>query len=371
MAVTTAPTLKRVAAIERLRVRASEATERLSVPTVRAVVDGLRFAFPLAQIAQQTGLSEADVLDIAGSLGTWLTHVHGGSEATYLFAADLEQQQLFRAADEGIIIPLGFERRGDQRRDVARSVACIVRREPDDTELSRWIDRKYPAAVGVLSGRDVYTVWRVAQLGRLAELDLVSKSPSYAQVVVSAFDLLDVTLSDAVTGIDSLVATAGTSLTDVLDLAALEDAVQKVSWLNEGQFHRIAKLLAQAASSGSASSMKALARELRVFARIVSGSTAWPPTSIAGLTEGQVNRLVERAGLGIAADARKVESDIRARLIEMGFRNDVDRLLPEAMRAVSADLEDQFWLAIEARQAGDSDWRLQLDEALLEHASAS
>ena len=369
MAVTLTSALKRVAAIERLRVSANAAPPRLTPEQVRMVVDGLKFAYPLERIVESSGLAADAVLLLTGSLGTWLTHVHGGSEATYTFAIDHEQQQLFRPGDEGIVIPLGFERRGDQRRDVARSVAAVITHNPDDTEISRFIDRKYPAAVGVLSGRDVYTVWRVAQLGRIDEMDLVSKSAAYAQVVVAAFDLLDTTITDALNGVaylTELAESATSAFGSAEDLADLADACIKVSWVNEGRMLRLTNALDRTQASQSDSAFRSLLREVRLFARASATPGGSPPRSIAGLTEGQVQRLVEQAGLGPAVDARKVESTIRQKLIAMGLRNDVDRLLPEAMRAVSAEVEDQFWEALTARQNGDTEWRLILDEALLE-----
>jgi len=357
--------LQRVPAIERMRESANEQVERLSLSTVRAVVDGVTGAYNLSAIAQSAKIDESSVMDIVAELGTWLTHVHGKAEVSVRLAIDEEQPSLFAQPGGGdVVVPLGFERRGPHRRDLSRSIASICARQPDDTELGRWLDHKYPSEVGVLTGSDVFLIWTLARLGRLDEIDLLPSSRAFTQVVIAAFDLLDVGLTDARGGVAVLYLTGMGEMP--VDIEQLQIAATKAAWLGEARMARISRFLGL---GDSASSQRGLENELGNFAREVSANQQlWLPRTIASLGEGQVLRLVQRAGLGKADDHRKTEAEIRNKLIERGLRKDLDRLLPYAMRAVAAGAEAEYWAAIDARVSGDPDWRIELDETLAAHS---
>jgi len=363
--------LPRIPAIERMRER-SAAMTKVTVATVRSVVDDLTASTPLSTTASRLGMEESEVLDIVADLGTWLTHVHGKASdpAPAVVAKDKTGQlSLFDEVPAGVVVPAAYSKWGEKRRDVSKAFLAIVRRQPDDSEIQRWIDRKYPNAVGVLSGRDVFTVWRIAQLGRLGEIDLVSSAPAFAQVTVAAYDLLDVSLSDAITGMVQMFKMTKVDFAE-MDLDVLENAITKVAWLGESRVRKISKLLAAAKESGDVWAADSLQRDIKAFMQEVKANPFWRPSKVSMIGEGQILRLLDRAGLGIPEDARKTESEIRRKLVDMGLRKDIDRLLPDAMRAVAAKAEDAFWSSIQSRLLGDPDWRVELEEALAEHASA-
>jgi len=351
--------LSRVPSIEKLRDRATQETDKLDISTLTAVVNGLRSVSPLAQIATQVALDETEILDIVADLGSWLIHSHGMAEGEIVSAASMKQQALFQNKKKGVIIPVGFEKRaGEKRRNVAKSVRAIIVHDPDDAELARYLDRKYPSDIGVLSGRDVFVVWRIATLGRLDELDEASDLRSFAQVMVEAFDLLDVTLADAEAAKQSLIAGC------VADMEELTSSLVKLAWLNEGRIKKTISLLERAREDASDSAIQTLQRDLAMLTRELAESPRWRTDSIGALTQGQVLRLIERAGLGRAEDARKIETEIRRRLIEAGLKNDLDLLVPDAVAAVRMGQEEVFWNAVEDRASGVSNWRAKLDSAL-------
>jgi hypothetical protein len=182
---------------------------------------------------------------------------------------------------------------------------------------------------------------------------------------VAAFDLYDVTIANAAEGL-SVLRHYGLG-DDELDLDAIGQAATKVAWLDEGRIRRTLSLLEQAREYDNSVAHEALRRDLRALS-YESELPQWHPSSIAALTKGQCKLLVERAGLGLPENIRRTEAEIRSKLIEKGLRSDLDRLLPDAMRSVQADLEDLFWDAIEARQAGDSEWRRDLEDAFRAYA---
>lgn len=367
--------IDRVASIERLRERSKTQVQRLKNTTIRKIVDGLRAGTSLSEIVKQTRLSETEVLDIVAGLGTWLIHVHGSvpegavvkpttkatSKKSPAKTKKVEVQLSLLGNPNNEPVPSGFEKRAPHRRDVVKSVGSIIYHNPDNVEITRWLDRRYMSTSGVLTGADVATLFLVAQLGRLSEMGSLTPSPAASQAIVGAFDLFSVSISDARDGVKEL-AEMGTAKQPI-DTEKIKHNVAKMAWLDESRARRLLTLAEQAEEFGDRASQEALEQNLRSFAREAS-RTELNPTSIAALRRSQVLRLIERAGLAKSEDLKRTESSIRNKLIEMGLRDDLDRLLSDAMRAVHAKCESEFWKALEARKAGDSDWRARLQKSI-------
>ena len=391
MEMTSKTVLTKVPAIERLREQAKASTSRIDLASVRCVVDGIIAGLPLDAVARGTSFVETQrldddgnaktltpaeqVMDLVAELGTWLVHVHGTKKVAYSVAAECEQLSLFalpetstpvaskrskKAKKPKVVIPLGFERKAWHKRDVTNSIIAIVLNQPDDEELSRWLDRKYRSDVGVLSGKDVHTLWLLAQIGRIEDVDKMSKEPAFAQVMVAAFDLLDVSLTDAVGGLSTLYEMGKHKIP--LNVERAQRAATMAVWLHEARLSQVINLAQAAANDRSGETY--LLHELERLASYIEGHRSIRPLKLESLSGGQVQRLVERAGLGRQEDERKLEAEIRRKLTEMGLRKDMDRLLPMGMRALNVGLESTFWSAIEARRSGDPDWRYDLDEAM-------
>lgn len=355
--------LKRPEVIDQLEKLATVEVRRFTLEQVVMFVEQLRSGTPSATIASNTGLTEPEVLDLGAKLGTWLTHVAGSVDVKIEVAATQEQPQLFVNPDaDSVLIPVGFERRTKQRRAITRALATVIKHNPDETTLSRFLDRLYPSKTSVLTARDVFMVWRFAQIGRISGLANISPNhPAFCRTIVAAYNLLETAVFDAEAAVRQLI-------DETTPVESLADACIKVRWMNEARIGRLERLVALAQSGGSA--VEVLRRGQRTFAIEVSAvPSAWFVSDIAHLFEGQILRLVQAAGLVNEESSRREALEIRSKLIEIDSANgsvlskDLDLLVPEGLRAKRAGLEMEFWDAIDSRISGDPSWRDHLEAA--------
>lgn len=375
-------------AIERLRSAPKVEMDKPTVAQLRGIVDGLALVQPLSDIAAQTGLEESRVLDLVAKLGTWLTHVNGGSGAVPVSRADESQQILFQVAasarprpggDERqsgrkqhpslasrsrreseppkVYVPLGFERRGPHKRDVSRALAAVVVADPDDATLTRFIEREYPTRSRVLTFTVLSSVWWHAANGYLDNIDTLNPdNPVLGELLVEAYDLLAASISQAQEGIKALYDG------DVSDLDRLAHACTKARWLAEAEIARLERGVNAARHDPKATPV--LRRELAFFHQRVVANWRSYDIGVGELNAGQVRRIAEAAGIRVETTSRAEETEIRNRLKEMNFTSDLDRLVPAGLRAAEAGAIDTFWEAMEERRAGRVDWQERLAEAI-------
>lgn len=354
--------VRRPQVIDRLEELAAVEARRFSLEQVTTFVELLRSITPADAIAAATGLPEDAVIDLGAKLGTWLTHVEGSVDVKIVAAAKLQQSQLFQDPESStVVIPVGFERRAKQRRDIARALATIIAHNPDEATLSRFLDRLYPSRTSVLAARDVFIVWRFAQVGRIDGLSNISPNPAFCRTLVSAFNLLDTSIQDAENAVATLVDQTATP-TDLVE------ACVKAAWVNEARISRLARVCTRAVEEPQ--TVEILRRAQQSFAfEVAAAPGAWSFTDIAQLLEGQILRIVQAAGLVNEETSRREALDIRSRLIEIDMEHgsdlskDLDLLVPEGLRAKRAGIEVEYWEAIESRLAGDPAWRDQLEAA--------
>lgn len=354
--------LKRPDVVERLEQLASHEVDRLSLDQVSMFVQMLKDGRSASDIATATELTETDVIDLGARLGTWLTHVLGAVEANIEIAAKTQQPMLFPGPDQ-VVIPLGFERRAKQRRDVVRALATILVHNPDEATLSRFLDRLYPSKTSVLAARDIFVVWRFAQLGRINDLASIATNPAFNRTMASAYYALETAIADAEAGLRVLS-------DDTADPADVRTACVAAKWIHESRITKMERLASNVCDAGAAPEI--LRREQRYFAREMAAAPhLWCFTSIEQLREGQIRRIVEAAGL-VGDDGRRDALDIRNRLVALGeesgfdLARDLDRLVPEGLRAKRAGVEDLYWEGIEARIGGDPHWRDIFESAMVE-----
>lgn len=368
-------------AIEKLRklVETSTPPTRLTAVQVFALIDGLKAVKPLADIASDVGVPESEVLDLTAEFGTWLTHVNGGSNAELSFVVELEQQLSFDIgppvlsnvftdpqATPTVSVPLGFERTAPHGRDVAKALAAIVVVDPQEDVVTRFLARRYASTAKVLTFPLVASVWRFATLDRLDDLGSINpKNMVFNELLVSAYDMLEFARRDCNDAVRTL------AVGDVSDLQALSDAAARCRWVNEGEITRLERSIEMAKASPSSVSL--LTKELEFFqATVRARPDLFLVASIEDLTEAHVRRIGQAAGLAVDGENRSLESDIRRRLHELGLASDVDRLVPEGVRAASAGLTDTFWEAMSRRVDNDPCWDEDLLEAFeLSDSSAS
>jgi hypothetical protein len=351
--------MARLAALEDIATSTTTST-RLSIDTLIGVVEGLRTVTPLETLSKNLKLSEDEIFKIVTGLGTWLIHAHGAAPGDIAYASDQNTEDLHQSPTT-VMVPLGFDRRRGRRYDVKLSIRAIIVHDPDQAELARYIDRQFPNETATLIGRDIFALWRLATTGQLHRLQDGSMSKSWAGVMLEAYDLLDVSLADAHRAARELVSV------DALDTTRLGDALTKLAWLNESRVRRVSALLEMSQEDESSQSARIVERELELFVKELCARPAWLTPSIDKLTQGQVLRLVERNGLGLDPETRRIELDVRRELTARNLKRDFDLLVADGVRATLLGASDVFWSALDARAEGDHDWRDSLD-ALLETA---
>ena len=389
--------------IETLRqdlAKQSEAAPRqITLEQARGVVDGLVGITSLADIATATGLTEDEVLDVVKRLGTWLTHVHGGSNATLVKSADVGQMPLLqipaspepgakkrnkptepaankrkKAAerDERVVtIPAGFEPRAPHKRDVRKALASIVVHRPDNTSLVRWISREYPSETKMLTYTAITAAWNFAHFGVLDKLSEIAPNPGFMTVLLQAYDTLDVARLDAIDGLRTL------ARGDVSDLQVLANACAKCRFIAEGEIVKIercidivaaetADLVARSVDLDKTrpSSESTLLRELRWLAeRVRVQPRRYMIEDVGNMQPSQVLRIAQMAGVPVEGGNRQAEAEIRERLAALSLSADADRLVPEGLRAARLDLLEEFYEALDRRADGDPNWNHVLQRA--------
>ena len=346
--------------VARLRLLQSpDVSEQVTLPQLQAVVAGLRSAYSLTELAADSGLSTDRVLDELVQLGLWCSHVWGASN-TELNPAASEQLVLFQpppGTDQPVTVSASLT---EAKRDISLALAAVAAHNPARSDLRRYLDRRYPPDLAVLTFAQVAFVHRAAQLGRLDDLESVNEDNlPLARVFVAAFDLLTVAVRQARAAV-RLLASA-----DVSDLPAVRDATIAARFLGERRMAKIERLVDMAESSETSQGVALLAKELRFFGREVdAASGVWLLSGIEQLSDGQVLRIATSAGLRVEASTRTESFEIRRRLANLGLSADADRLVPEALRATDAGCADQFWEAMQRRADGDDAWSVELQAAL-------
>lgn len=339
--------------LERLRAQASEQEKRYTIEDAKGVVAGVVSGLPIDVVARQAALTTEEVFSLVGKLGTWLTHVHGAA-AVEIQSERGTQGRLFalERPSTKVLVPIGFERFGPEKRSVARAYAAIALYAPDDATLLRFIDRLYPPETDVLDAQMVFTVWGFFRLGRIEDIPDVTTSPAFNRAAADAIQLLQNAIERA--------EEAFMVFSD-LDASpeALGQACQLAPWTAEGKIRRLGRLVELSPRAG-VRSLRAMQREI-IAEGAVPGT--WRFEGPHQLTEGHVLRICEAAGFHVES-RRRDENEIRRKLVDAGLKADIDRLLPEGLRARDAGVEDEFWEAIRRRVEGDPDWRTELSAAL-------
>ncbi len=329
--------------------------DRPTVETLTAIIRGLKSIVPLPTLAAQLKMEPEEVLRTITGLGTWLIRAHGAAPGAIVYASQQRQLSFFQATPGTIVIPLGYDQGA---RDTSRSIRAILVHDPDASELSRYIDRQFNVDAQVLTGQEVLDVWTVAALGLLDRLQHGSSSPRWAGVMLEAYDLLDVSLTDAHRAARQIAAA------DPTDVETVQDALTKLIWLDEPRLRRLSDLLDACRGDASDAAVLVVEREVTMLAREIQSRPRWLAADIAHLSISQVKSLVARNDLAHDPGTRRIELDVRRRLADMDLQRDFDLLVPDGVRATAMGGADVFWTAVEARIAGDPEWRQPLADLL-------
>lgn len=372
----------------RARLASLQEARRVTAQQVRTLVQALGYCQPLDRCVAATGLTPDEVFDLVSEFGTWLTHVYGSADVEVVRHSN--QLQLFypgekvtntgrikapkRSREERrrraaravryvanphrvpsglgrvpVVVPVGFEVSSRQPRDVAKALAQIVVRDPDESICARFVSRRYAATAPVVTFPLIAAVWRFATLGRLGEIHEVNPDDrEFLATAIAAYDLLEVARASAMEALHYL-------LSGPEDLDAIAAACAKLHFVAAGEMQRLERIVELARTS--AESRRLLAQELGFLAqRVRSAPRNYVLRTIADLNDGQVMRIAQAAGVETNQPTRATEAEIRRRLDELGLAADADRLVPLGTHAIAAGLEVEFWDAVGLRADGDPDW---------------
>jgi hypothetical protein len=336
------------ATIETLRSELASRPARPTRHTMRRIVEGVRSSEAATVIGAAIGFPAERVVALVAELGTWLAQVKGKAEAPTV--VDGAQMSLFGPGTT-LVVPEGFGRRPGLRRDVTAALAAITYHDVSDDDLARFVSRRYRSRSEVLTILELTGVHLYARLGRLEGIVAVSTDETFRSLVVTAYDLLESSRAAAVAGVRTLIGDPDTP-------EMVLDAAKAAEWLAPVEFARLARTAELAITSGDDRSMR---RELRFLRqRVVEDASRYNPRSVGDISEGQVRLIAVANGIDPEGPSRTEELRTRDRLKDMGFRSDLDHLVPEWVRAKAANADEVFWSAMDARLNGDATWAEQL-----------
>lgn len=395
------------AAIERLRAMVPEPVTKVTVKQVVEILDILSESpwYGPDSLASQVGLSAVEVMDLIRDLGTWAGQAFGTDDSVAVVEAvdaalsdDNGQLQLLPShRADTVVIPLGFERR-ITRRELDRAIGNVIAlnrtvrtaaelaaskglshkdraqykaladqaRAERTAVISRWLLRRYHEIRQVLTYPVVAGVHRVAQLGRLGELDSLAlgrngwRNTELARVLVEAFDLLDVARLDALAGLADLSAVAD-DIEAHHQAERIRRAVAKTRWVSQGDIGRLADALERSVEVGYD---LGLLRQLRIVAGKATNNADWRLGDISTLSDGQVMRIAEAAGLSTEDSSFEDEATVRRMIAAAGLEVDSDLLFSDGLRVVRAGLSEAFAEALSRRASGDPEWAADLNASL-------
>jgi hypothetical protein len=365
-------------AIQRLRDRTQARATPITLDQVATVVAKVQEGnCSLDAMSAAAKLTSDQVIGIIVDLGTWLGQsikagagaiVSEHDEAPGPVEGTGAGSQSRAHTDDYVVLPPGFER-ALVGRDLSKAVSQIVRADPSEPMLRRWLMRRYHHIHQILDFGVVASVHRICQIGRLGEIDqLADRNGEFqaelARVLYEAYDLLDFARDDACKAVMRLTEKVGTPLLGDTTLTAVARDLHQASWLQEAAFMRLRRLIDEAKQSGSQSRLEIGLAQLRRAATL--DPVTYLPTAVAMLNDGQVRRLAEREGLRITGTDHQEADTVRNWVAAAGMTSDADLLVPAGIQALQAGLGDTFCDALERRSEGDLDWADELNGALVE-----
>ena len=269
-----------------------------------------------------------------------------------------------------VVIPFGYEHGAYQTRNIDASLRALVRSRPTDAEIERFVVRHFERPTAVLSADHVHLLHWMLRNGLAHKLlELRPAEHTLAQMLVRSYELLDVARLDARDGIAAL-AQADPEKADVTDLRG---HAARASWLFPAEFARLDKVLAEVEKAPTDPRLRTLlATKLRSFcAWLGASSVAAALVSIEHMTEGHLLGILRNTGLaGDEQEEKQVVAHLRAKLTACGLGNDLDREIPEGVKAWRLGRLEEFLSSREARAAGDPDWAVTYAEAIAEATAA-
>lgn len=400
------PSVSLLEVIETLRSAKDSQTVNPTASQVRSIIDGLEQGVFLDDMPLREDLKDftpGQILSIAGEFGrhrarvlkTKLTNRHVSSAAIssgMLIPPTMQeirevhgrimsgrpplkrQRWVMPFADEAFeeyILPVGWDRDGGFGGDYHKSLSAVFAAPVEDAELDRFVERTFAKVTTKLDADHVCLLHWLASHGMAVKLlDLVEgdgpQNVPLAHLFVEAYDLLEVERHDAMVALGRLMRGEVTQLPDI------RRALAQSRWLAPGQLGRLDRLAEQVQRNPDNTRLSRILTErldsLRLSVR--SNQDAFIVRDVEHLSSAHLAQILTANGLGVdEVEEKAVALELRTRLTQMGLVNDLDRELPEGLRAWRAGRLEEFYASRQARCDGDPEWRTIYEPALVELVS--
>lgn len=338
---------------------------------LKRALDGKRVRHDVLSAGMLVPPSEAEVREARQLMARGAVPGQKASKGVPRFPRRLLHAVELARSDWGVI-PDGYDRDSGHGRDVHASLAAVLAQPVDDAEIIRFVDRTYTESTVTLDADHVRLLHWLATHGLASKLlELAGKrvevrdgrevvvdadapgNPTLARMMVQAYDLLEVARADAVRALGRVVRGLVTEPADV------KAALVVARWLAPGPIGRVVRLAERCeANSGQPRLRQIFDTQVSTFGHSVRTSPdAFVVRDVADLSAAHLTQLLTLSGLTVDdSEEKAAANELRARLVEMGLRNDLDRELPEALRAWRAGRLEEFYASRQARLEGDPDW---------------
>ena len=339
--------------------------DKPSLEQVKMVISDLINVISFSDTQKKLALSanvdaKKRILDIVATFGTWLTHSEGKSEASIINQIDLPTNAKAKHGTNLVVIPKGYEIGIENKRDVSKALGRIVSSKPSEEVIVRFYSRTYQERSSALDYPMIANVWGFATRDRLKYINKVSDDSKFLQQVVSAYELLDDGIKSARSIIEKYINKDEIKLSEKVIFE-----LNKIRWISEIEVSELKEnyemsKLNSSLISNTKESAKRFKDRLPFLLTLI-------PNSVEDLNAGQVKRIVQGYGIQVDQDAetRALENEIRAKLKNLKLSGDMDKLLPEAVRAAEKSSLEEFWSILENRLDGDPTWHEQIQDLLV------
>jgi hypothetical protein len=286
------------------------------------------------------------IINVIAKFGTWVTHS--------LDLSNTETSNKNKKSFNVIKIPKGYEPELNNGRDITRAITAIVSNNPGNEAIARFVDRTYRLRNPSISLNTLNSICCFSNQGRIYNISKVSDDPVFVQNIVLSYNLLYNGIKDAEKSLNKLTTLANDTSKNYKKIYTI---LLSVIWLKESSILRFLS------HKDRNSTNKTIQSEFNFLLKILFAELN-NINNIGQLNSGQIRRLAASKGISVDLVSRENETQIRSVLKNMGLGSDVDKLVPDALRAEEMDRLDDFWNIIQLRIDGDVSWSEQLEDLL-------
>ncbi len=231
-----------------------------------------------------------------------------------------------------------------------------------DEVVLEWMFGHYKHLPSLLIPQEVLAVWYLSKgyrLGTLVEVcsagDAPDGNPYQAKIMVDAWDLLAVAVSDARRGAQLLLESRDCTA-DELDSPAVRSALARVAVLQQGSMSHLTRSY-EFALNGHLSRWQSSVTELASLVR----SAGWLPYDVRDLHLGQVHSICRSAGLPMGKPSTATVSRVRTAVRALNLNHRASEgLTIDGLKYANAGWCDEFLAALAKRGRHDITWADEL-----------